>query len=54
MTPGAARVVVLSHRMWRREFGSDPAIAGKSMTLRGLRTRSRAWRRNRSPASFRC
>ena len=22
--------------MWRREFGSDPAIAGKSITLRGL------------------
>lgn len=33
---GAARVVVLSHRMWRREFGSDPAIAGQSITLRGL------------------
>ncbi len=33
---GAARVVILSHRMWRREFGSDPAIAGKSITLRGL------------------
>ena len=33
---GAARVVVLSHRMWRREFGSDPAIAGRSITLRGL------------------
>ena len=34
--PGAARVVVLSHRMWRREFGGDPAIAGKQLTLRGL------------------
>ena len=34
--PGAARVVVISHRMWRREFGSDPAIAGKALTLRGL------------------
>jgi len=33
---GAARVVVVSHRMWRREFGSDPAIVGKSLTLRGL------------------
>lgn len=33
--PGAARVVVLSHRMWQREFGSDPAIVGKSITLRG-------------------
>ncbi|HEX6162303.1 MAG TPA: ABC transporter permease, partial [Vicinamibacterales bacterium] len=34
--PGAARVVVLSHRMWQREFGGDPAIAGKQLTLRGL------------------
>ena len=33
--PGAARVVVISHRMWQREFGSDPAIAGKTLTLRG-------------------
>jgi predicted permease len=33
--PGAARVAVISHRMWQREFGSDPAIAGKSLTLRG-------------------
>src|SRR5688572_8638490 len=32
---GAARVVVIAHRMWRREFGSDPAIVGKSLTLRG-------------------
>jgi predicted permease len=34
--PGAARVVVISHRMWQREFGSDRAIAGKTLTLRGL------------------
>jgi hypothetical protein len=34
--PGAARVVVLSHRMWQREFGRDPAIVGRSITLRGL------------------
>lgn len=33
--PSAARVVVISHRMWQREFGGDPAIAGKSLTLRG-------------------
>jgi len=33
---GAARVVVLAHRTWRREFGSDPAIVGKPLTLRGL------------------
>jgi predicted permease len=34
--PNAPRVVVLSHRMWQREFGGDPAIAGKTLTLRGL------------------
>ena len=33
---GAERVVVLSHRMWQREFGGDPEIAGKQLTLRGL------------------
>jgi predicted permease len=33
--PGAARVVVLSHRMWQREFGADAGIVGKSLTLRG-------------------
>ncbi len=34
--PGAARVIVLSHRMWQREFGGDAAIVGKSVTLRGM------------------
>jgi predicted permease len=34
--PGAARVVVLSYRMWQREFGGDPQIVGAPMTLRGL------------------
>jgi hypothetical protein len=34
--PGAARVVVLSRRMWQREFGSDPNIVGRNITLRGL------------------
>ena len=33
--PSAPRVVVIAHRMWQREFGADPAIAGKSLTLRG-------------------
>ena len=33
--PGAARVVVLSHRMWQSEFGGDQQIVGKSITLRG-------------------
>lgn len=33
--PGAAKVIVLSHRMWQREFGGDPAIVGKNLALRG-------------------
>ncbi len=32
----AERVVVIAHRLWQREFGGDSAIAGKSLTLRGL------------------
>jgi len=28
-------VVVLSHRLWQRRFGADPAIAGKSVQLSG-------------------
>ena len=34
--PGADRVVVIAHRLWQREFGGDPAVAGKTLTLRGL------------------
>src|SRR5258707_470072 len=33
--PGAERVVVLSHRLWQRRFGSDPAIVGKRLTIVG-------------------
>ncbi len=36
MPLGAERVVVLSDRMWRREYGADPAIVGRTLTLRGL------------------
>jgi predicted permease len=32
--PGA-RVVMLGHHTWARRFGSDPAIAGKTMTISG-------------------
>ena len=35
-TPGAERVVVLSDRMWRREYGADAAVVGRTITLRGL------------------
>ena len=34
--PGAERVVVVSDRMWRREYGADPGIVGRPITLRGL------------------
>jgi predicted permease len=33
--PAQPRVVVLSHRMWQREFGGDPTIVNQSLTLRG-------------------
>jgi predicted permease len=29
------QVIVLSHRLWQRRFASDPAIAGKTVTLSG-------------------
>src|SRR4029434_4404747 len=30
---GAEKVVVLSDKLWKRRFASDPAIIGKSVTL---------------------
>src|SRR5579864_8427986 len=33
---GAARVVLLSDALWRRRFGADPTIVGRSITLGGL------------------
>lgn len=33
--PAAARVVVISHQMWAREFGGRPDIVGQPLTLRG-------------------
>jgi putative ABC transport system permease protein len=32
-TPGAAPVVVLSHRFWRQRFNSDTGLIGKTITL---------------------
>jgi putative ABC transport system permease protein len=34
-TPGAAPVVVISDRLWRRRFNADPAVVGKTITLNG-------------------
>jgi predicted permease len=33
--PGREQVVVLSHRLWRRQFGSDPSVLGSEITLNG-------------------
>lgn len=32
-TPGAHPVAVISHGMWQRRFGADPALIGKTITL---------------------
>jgi len=34
--PGRTPVVVLSHGAWRRLFGGDPQVVGKSLTLNGF------------------
>lgn len=34
-TPGAVPVAVLSDGLWRRRFGADPAIMGRTITLNG-------------------
>jgi len=31
--PGKDKVVILSHALWRREFGSDPKLIGSTITL---------------------
>jgi predicted permease len=33
--PEGERVVIMSHGLWQRRFGSDPAIVGKPLTLNG-------------------
>ena len=34
-TRGASRVVVLSHQLWQRQFGGDPAVVGRSIAVNG-------------------
>ncbi|HEY0169823.1 MAG TPA: ABC transporter permease [Pyrinomonadaceae bacterium] len=33
--PGAARVAVLGHGLWRRRFGADPSVVGRDVQLDG-------------------
>jgi len=33
--PGAAPVVMLSHRLWQSRFGSDPSVIGRTLMLDG-------------------
>ncbi|MGH9314415.1 MAG: ADOP family duplicated permease [Vicinamibacterales bacterium] len=34
--PGHEQVVVLSHRLWLRRFGADPAIVGRDIRMNGV------------------
>lgn len=34
--PGGDAVVVLSHALWMRRFGSDPAVVGRAISLSGV------------------
>lgn len=33
--PGGRRVLLLSHRLWERRFGADPAVVGRTVPLNG-------------------
>jgi predicted permease len=33
--PGAARVMMIAHRVWMKSYGGDPGVIGKSVHMRG-------------------
>ncbi len=33
--PGAEKVTILGHEIWKRDFGGDPAIVGQSIRING-------------------
>lgn len=33
--PGAARTVIISHDLWQSDFGGDPGVIGRSLTING-------------------
>jgi putative ABC transport system permease protein len=34
--PGSNRVVVLGYGLWKRRFGSDPSVVGRTVTINGI------------------
>lgn len=34
-TPGGSAVLLLSHRLWERRFGADPAVVGRTVPVNG-------------------
>ena len=36
-TPNTHPVIVISHGLWRRRFGADPAVIGKTVSLNAYR-----------------
>jgi hypothetical protein len=34
--PGRDAVIILDYGVWKREFGSDPSIVGRSVKLGGM------------------
>jgi putative ABC transport system permease protein len=35
-TPGATRVIILSHALWMRRFGGDPSVVGHTVNIAGF------------------